>query len=108
MNRRGHALALVMAVVAAMTIGGGIVTSQLSSRTHARRADDVRLQALWLARSALDAGITTGRRVDSSQGPASLHVERRGGVVVVQVDLAGASATIVSAPYSERFTAAPF
>jgi hypothetical protein len=101
MNRRGHALPLLMTVLAALAISGAVLGMRLSSNTHARRSDDVRLQALWLARSALSAEVTGERRVDTPFGPALVHAGRGS----VLVDLQGASATITSEPYVERFLA---
>lgn len=56
-NARGHSLLLLVAVLSALASVGAAVAVRLSVDSESRRADDRRLQALWLGRS----GVTLGK-----------------------------------------------
>ena len=56
-NRRGHSLLLLLSVLGALASVGAAVTVRLSVDVETRRAEDRRLQALWLGRS----GVTLGK-----------------------------------------------
>lgn len=101
--RQGYALLLVVSVLSAMVISGAVMASRASVELHQREADAVRRQALWLARSALTAGLGGERRVETPQGPATVSIRREGAATVVVVTLEGQRATVVSAPYAERY-----
>ncbi len=103
MNRRGHTLLLVMAVIAALLAGATVVYGKLSGQAQQRPARELRVQALWLARSALSAGVTGSREVWTPHGLARVRVERQGSVVSAQVELGGARASLRSDPYQERY-----
>ena len=103
MSRRGNTLLLILVVLAMLAAGGAVFATRLSAEHHRRPADDLRLQALWLARSALHAGVGSSREVQTEAGPARLSVTVRGAVTTARVELLGAVATVQSEPYVERF-----
>ncbi len=104
--RRGYALLLVVSVLSAMVISGAVMVARASGELHQREADNVRRQALWLARSALSAGLSGARAVETPEGPARVTVRRSGAATEVVVHLEGHVATVVSAPYAERYAPA--
>ncbi len=55
-SARGSALVLVVAVLAGVAAVGAVLAVRLSVELDGRRADDRRIQALWLARSAAALG----------------------------------------------------
>jgi len=99
MNRRGQALPLILVILAMLTSAWMVYQVRQSTDTGGRRDTETRSQALWLARSALDAGFTGDRDVQTAHGMA--HVQVRGGVA--EVELEGARATVQAEPYVERF-----
>ncbi len=102
MNQRGHLLLFMLIVLTALTVASAFVAGRHSARIEARPADEVRVQALWLARSALDAGVSGVQQVKTPAGLALVRVDGEG---AVQVDLAGARATATTTPPTERFVA---
>lgn len=111
MRARGHVLLLMMTVLAAATIAIGMMGTRLEVNIAARRSTDIRLQALWLARSALAAGVTGTRSVRTAWGPAAVRVEKKkdGGVVAI-AQLAGGRAEVArgqSGSWLESYAAAP-
>ena len=101
MSRRGYTVLLVMFVLAAVTAAGVVFASRLSVNQNARRAEAVRLQALWLGRSACEARLTAPRRVRTEVGEAALS---RSGTAVT-VELSGGMATVDCTSHEERFAA---
>jgi type II secretory pathway pseudopilin PulG len=99
MNQKGHTLLLIMLVLAAFLAAGLLFTQQVQTRIDGRQAEEVRLQALWLARSATDAGVTGSRRVQTPLGTATVTIT--GGTV--EVALAGGRATVTGLPRTERY-----
>ena len=106
MKQRGHVLLLITMVLLAMTAAGLRLAMRTSARLDDRPAEEVRLQALWLARSAVDAGALGTFDVSTAAGAAHVEVSRRGPVVVARVQLEGAEAVATSAPWEERYTPA--
>jgi len=102
MNQRGHLLVFLATIVAAALFASVVVTNRISRSIEDRAAEEVRTQALWLARSALDAGVVGTRRVTTASGVAVVRAR----AASVDVDLAGARATASKSPPRERFTAA--
>ncbi|MFT5680310.1 MAG: hypothetical protein ACI8RZ_001216 [Myxococcota bacterium] len=100
--RRGHVLALMLVFIAAISASIATFTSRVTLDLAARRADDTRVQALWLARSALETGQTGRQTVPTGLGEATVLV--RGDVATVT--LLDATATVTAAPWTERFTPA--
>lgn len=98
MNRRGHALLLVLAVLATLGAAGTVFFTRLSVDVNERRAERVRTQAFWLARSAITAGISGTRAVETPEGPARVRVRRQGDAVSAEVQLEGAEATLSTEP----------
>lgn len=72
MRRGGYALMLVLFVLGAAAAAGVIFSSRLSVNHNARKADAVRLQALWLGRSACETRLSSPRRVLTEAGEAAL------------------------------------
>ena len=99
MNQKGHTLLLIMLVLAAFLAAGLLFTQQVQTRIDGRQAEEVRLQALWLARSATDAGVTGSRRVQTPLGTATVTIT--GGTVAGA--LAGGRATVPGLPRTERY-----
>lgn len=56
MSRRGHALPLMMTVLAALSVTSTVLYVRIDARIEDRREDALRGQARWLARSAALAG----------------------------------------------------
>ncbi len=103
MSRRGHSLMLILIVLAMSAAAGTIFMTRLSGEQHGWHEQEVRSQALWLARSALAAGVSGQRQVTTPLGPATVVVERRGGRSTAQVALQGGRASVQSEPYRERY-----
>lgn len=92
-------LALMMIVVAMISASLLIFATRISVDISARQAAEVRSQSLWLARSALLSGRRGDETVETALGPATVRVS--GGVA--EVSLQGATARVVSSPWSESF-----
>lgn len=99
MSRRGHVLLLVVLLMSVMLAGAALVRQRATSGYAAYAADDIRLTALWLGRSALDNGIGGTQRVQTAAGLAVVQRTSTG----ITVDLAGHRAEIEAAPYRERY-----
>jgi hypothetical protein len=95
-------LLLVMLAVTALAVGGGLVYARLNATHPSRRDDEARTQALWLARSALDAGVQGSREVDSAAGKATVKVQAAGAERWVEVDLGAVSVRVEAAPWREE------
>lgn len=103
MNRRGSALLLILFVLAAGMSAWSVFHMRLTMDVQARPADEVRLQALVLGRTALLAGTSGTHEVDTARGRARVRVLGPADARVVEVDLAGARAEVGGRPYVERF-----
>lgn len=106
MNQRGHVLLLVTVVLLAMSAAGLRLAMRTSMELDDRPREEVRLQAQWLARSAVHSGVLGSLDVQTPVGPAQVVVSRQGPGLTARVDLQGARATVSSAPWEERYTAA--
>ena len=102
--RRGHIMPLMLLSLAAIVATGTVFTQRVSVDLRDRRPADVRAQALWLARSALDANAWGPRVVQTPVGEATLTVVYG---VSAEVTLAGARAVVTVDPPTERYTPAP-
>lgn len=98
-SQRGHVALLMMTMLATAAILGTLAANRTSRLVEDRATAEVRTQALWLARSALDAGVVGTMTVPTGRGLA--RVEAATGSV--SVELAGARATAQSSPPRERF-----
>lgn len=99
MRRRGYALLVVLLAMSAASVAGAIFATRLSVNFNARTAEALRLQALWLARSACSAQVAGRSTVQTERGRAA--VSRAG--TVVSVELAGARATVDCVSREERY-----
>lgn len=116
-RRRGHVLGLVMAALTALSALGGVLWARAQSAVEATRAEDLRVQALWLARSAARTGFSGAAQVELGRGRArvtsqvkavvgglSVHAE-----VAVPTGIAKVDAVLDSrkrpVSWSERFEA---
>jgi len=100
-RRTGYVLPLLLVIIAAMMAGSAVFLNRLAVDINARRAAEVRAQALWLARSALTADVPPGAHsVQTALGLAQVQVQSSG---IVAVTLAGARASVRPTPYQERF-----
>lgn len=91
----------MLLLIASLAISGAVLTTRANDDIRSRHADDVRLESLWLARSALTAGVTGSTSVETPVGTASVTVS--GGTAVVVLE--GATATVGGQEWRERFTA---
>jgi hypothetical protein len=107
MNRRGSMLLLLMVVVAVIAGGTILIGSRTRAEISRYQQDDLRLQALWLARSALDTGLRGTSTVSTALGSATVTVSGADPATRVVVELAGARAEVTTRPYAERFAPAP-
>ena len=98
-SQRGHVLLLMMLLLAAFLAAGLLLTQRVQTRIDSRHTEEVRLQALWLARSAAHAGVSGTRRVQTSVGLAT--VRAAGGSV--EAELAGGRATVSRTSGQERY-----
>lgn len=112
-NRRGYVLLAVMALVSLLGVLGILVASQIDTAIQRREADASRTQALWLARSAVLAGVTGSQTVVTAHGNANLRIERVAGKVVAVATLPSGSArveAVLNGPtveqWQERYDAA--
>lgn len=101
MRRTGYALMLVIFALGAAATAGVIFAARLSVNHNARKAEAVRLQALWLGRSACETRLSAPRRVGTEVGEAALS--RVGAAVTVE--LAAGVATVDCASHEERYFA---
>ena len=69
-RRRGHVLGLVLAILTALFALGGVLWGRAQSAVSATRAEDLRVQALWLARSAARTGYSGAAQVELGRGKA--------------------------------------
>lgn len=78
MKSRGHALLLVMMIMAAAGAAAIVMASRISIDILGRRPAAARLQALWLARSAILSGASGRHDVVTASGRATVRAERQG------------------------------
>lgn len=102
---RGHVVVLLMTILAALCAAALILTGRMDREIDSRAARDLRVQALWLARSAIDSGAKGEQEVVTPLGTATVSVERKGDAATAEVGLAGARAVISTSPWTERFDA---
>ncbi|HVE86027.1 MAG TPA: hypothetical protein VND93_24390 [Myxococcales bacterium] len=89
---------LVMTILAAAAAASIVMASRLSIDIAGRRPDAARLQALWLARSAILSGLSGSQQVLTHSGEATVHTERREGQVKAVVVLEGGKAEVSAVP----------
>ena len=99
MRRRGYALLVGLLLMSAASVAGAVFCTRLSVNFNARAGDALRLQALWLARSACSAQLAGRSTVKTDRGNAA--VSKAG--ALVSVELAGARATVDCASHEERY-----
>ena len=85
----GHALLLVLSGLAALGAASAVVASRFDGDLAARRSEDLRTQALWLARSAAATGAAGTLEVPLEHGSARVVTKVSGAAVEVEVTLAG-------------------
>jgi len=107
-GRADEALWRMQVADSAGTVAGslalsGIFTNRLLVSLEQRRQEQDRGQALWLCRSALEAGLSGSREVPTPRGEA--RVELSGGRC--EASLAGGRAWVEAAPYAEGWEATP-
>lgn len=106
-SRRAQTLPMVMTLLGVVAIAGLVFSARYSLDLGSRRDQDLRVQALWLARSAHKAGLTGTHVVSCPQGPALVRVLSQGASTLVEVELHGVMASVRSEPYTERFAVNP-
>jgi hypothetical protein len=102
--QRGHVILLLMTAIAAFVFAAALFAGRLSMDIEGRHDEDVRVQCLWLARSALDVGIAGAHTVATPHGEAAVRVSGSGDAATAVVELAGARAEVGGQPRVERFT----
>lgn len=104
-HARGSTTLLLMMVVLSLLALGVVFAMRLQAETAGTRAQQERLAALWLGRSALSAGVTGTSTVKVSLGAAVVTVSTKGGAREAVVTLNGSRATVTSAQgsWTERF-----
>ncbi|MDP2269504.1 MAG: hypothetical protein Q8K32_02160 [Archangium sp.] len=100
MKRRGYALMVVVFAFGATAIALTVFSTRLSLELNARKAESVRVQTLWLARSACTAGVTGARTVPTESGEAA--ITRSG--TRVRVLLSASTATVDCVTHEESYT----
>ncbi len=105
-GRRGQALQFLVVVLAMLLVSGVLISRRASIDHLDRDAARVRTQALWLARSALDTGVSGSRDVETPVGTAHVEVTGAGAGRTVTVTLRGTVADVQEMPYRERYTPA--
>ena len=106
----GHALALVLVALAAIAGLGALVSNRLDSRISRAREDELRTQAIWLARSAAARGQAADRQVALHGASAHVRVTLSAGQVVAEAKIPGhgpARATATTSDWHESFDAVP-
>ena len=99
MRARGHALMLLLTFLTVASIGFAVMASRVGAKISTHRPGEVRLQTLWLARSAVTAGITGKNEVSTAYGVAEVKVEKsKDATVLATVQLAEGSAEVSRGP----------
>ncbi|HEY3449349.1 MAG TPA: hypothetical protein VGK67_23545 [Myxococcales bacterium] len=103
-NVRGYALLLVLVGIAAALALGTLVGGRIDGDLLATRADEERLQALWLARSAVAQQKAGDREIAVRGGKAKVHATAKAGAEkLVEATVTTASGAIAQA--SAKFAA---
>lgn len=102
---RGSTLLLMMMVIVSLLALGVVFAMRLQVETAGTRAQQERLAALWLGRSALTSGMSGTSTVKVSLGAAVVQVSAKGGTREAIVTLNGSRATVTSTSgsWTERF-----
>ncbi len=102
---RGSTILLLLMVIVSLLALGVVFAMRLQVDTAGTRAQQERLAALWLGRSALTSGVTGTSMVELSLGAAVVEVSARAGTREAVVTLNGNRATITSTPgaWTERY-----
>lgn len=90
---RGHAMALMLAVMAALGIVGGLTAQRVQQATAAKVREHARVQLLWLARSAV-RHTPPGTRQVPALGGVRIEVERRGEETIARARAEAGVATV--------------
>ncbi len=90
-NRRGLVLIIVMVCLALFVILGGVLTKLILTERRQARVEEWRVQAEWLAESAIERAAarleqTPDYAGESWQPPAGRLGERNGGIVAIQIE----------------------
>lgn len=107
--KRGSTMLLMTMVILSLLALGALFAMRLEVDTTGSRAEQQRLAALWLGRSALTAGLSGTSTVNLPLGAAVVQVSTKGAARTAVVTLNGARATVVSEgrEWTERFDGAP-
>lgn len=107
--KRGSTMLLMTMVILSLLALGALFAMRLQVDTTGSRAEQERLAALWLGRSALSAGVSGASTVNLPLGAAVVQVSTRGAARTAVVTLNGSRATVVSEgrEWTERFERAP-
>lgn len=87
--RRGQVSLLALTIVIASIAMSVVFISRVSVDERARRSDEGRLQALWLARSAVTAGVAGASKIETTRGVAAVQVTRTGAELRAVAELPG-------------------
>ncbi len=102
---RGSTTLLLMMVIVSLLALGVVFAMRLQVETAGTRAQQERLAALWLGRSALTSGMSGTSTVKVSLGAAVVTVSAKNGTREAVVTLNGHRAAVTSAQgtWTERF-----
>ncbi|MDP3502394.1 MAG: hypothetical protein Q8S33_18810 [Myxococcales bacterium] len=102
---RGSTMLLLMLVILSLLALGGVFVMRLQVEDAGTRAQQERLAALWLGRSAITAGVSGTSTVTLALGAAVVTVSAKDGTRKAVVTLNGHRATVTSAQdsWTERF-----
>lgn len=103
MRQRGHVLVVVMAIATLLVLAAFGVANVLVNRAQKKRPDAARVQALWLARSAILTGATGAQTLNTASGPATVKVEAKGQKRVATVTMKAGTATASGTPGADGF-----
>lgn len=103
--KRGSTILLMTMVMLSLLALGVVFAMRLQVDTTGSRAEQERLAALWLARSALTSGTSGTSTVKLPLGAAMVQVSAKGPARTAIVTLNGNRATVVNegASWVERF-----
>lgn len=102
---RGSTTLLLMMVIVSLLALGAVFAMRLQVEQAGTRAQQERLAALWLGRSALTSGMSGTSTVKLSLGAAVVTVSAKDGTREAVVTLNGHRATVTSVKgsWTERF-----
>src|SRR5690606_36272107 len=91
---RGHALGLMMALLVALAVTGGLVGNRLLASREQRPDQQTRVELLWLTRSAALKAAPGVRRLALPSGRTTVKVSRAGAATLATAERRGHTAQV--------------